>query len=63
MLLDPFVLFGRMFVAFVLILGYLFVGVIEAVWYACSGRRDMIGTAIGQTGRMIVETVGYVFRK
>jgi hypothetical protein len=63
MLLDPFILFGRMFLASFLVLGYVVVGIVEAIWYASTGRRDRIGAAIGATGRSIMDTVGHVFRK
>ena len=62
-MLDPFTLTGRMIVAMFAIIGYVFAGICESLWYLAYNRRDRIGYALGGTLRAIVDAIACVFRR
>lgn len=60
---DPFKLFGRMFVMCIVTTGYVFVFIIQSIWYVIFGKFDKIGDAFGYLGRKVADEFGGLFRR
>jgi len=55
-------LFWKMLIAGLKVGGYCLTFIIEAGWYACHGRRDKIGDAIGHFGRGFTDAFTDLFK-
>lgn len=44
------------------VIGYVFVLIVEIIWYACHGRTEMIGESIGDFGRAVVDAIADVLK-
>ena len=53
---------GRVLVAWFRITCYTGVLIVEASWYACHGRRDEIGEALGSYGRAVTDAIADILR-
>ncbi len=60
-MLDPFKLFGRLFLAFFRITGYLFSYGAQALWCVLHGRPDLVHDAIGDFGRGVTDAIAAIF--
>ena len=61
-MLDPFKLFGRMFVSVIVVTGYFFVFLAQAVWFIVFRQPNKIGDAFGYLGRKVADEFGGIFR-
>ena len=59
---DPFKLFGRLFVSTIVVTGYFFVFLAQAVWFIAFRQTDKIGDAFGYLGRKIADEMGNIWR-
>lgn len=61
-MLDPFKLAGRLFLAFLKIIGYCVAYGAQAVWYMFYGKPEKIGDAIGELGRGITDALAGILK-
>ena len=61
-MLDPFKLFGRIFIACFKITGYFLVFIVQVTWHAIYRQPDKIGDAFGYLGRGTTDAIGDIFR-
>jgi len=61
---DPlgFKLLKKFFIAGFKIIGYVFVFIVEIIWYACHRRTEMIGESIGDFGRAVTDAIAEVLK-
>ena len=60
--MDPFKLFGRLFLLLFKITGYFVSFCAQALWCFGHGRADLAGDAIGDFGRSVTDAIADVFR-
>jgi hypothetical protein len=60
-MMDPFKLFGRLFLASFKIVGYLFSCGIQALWCILHGKPELAGDAIGDFGRGVTDAIAAIF--
>ena len=61
-MLDPFKLFGRMFLALFKITGYLISCVVHVSWCVAQGKPEHAGDAFGDLGHGITDAIAEIFR-
>ena len=60
---DPFKLFGRLLLAFLKIVGYLFSYGAQALWCVFHGKPELVHDAIGDFGRGVTDAIAGIFEK
>lgn len=61
-MLDPFKLFGKMFLACFKITGYFFVFIVQVIWHTAYRQTDKIGDDFGYLGRGVTDAIGDIFK-
>jgi hypothetical protein len=61
-MLNPFRFFANLLIASFRIFGYFVVSLVQAIWYAASGRPDKIADAFGYLGRGAVDAISDIFK-
>ena len=63
MVLDPFVLLGRIVLAAFQIVGYSLAYGFQALWSIGHSRRDKVGDAVAVWGKAVIDSLVAVFRR
>lgn len=55
-------LLKKFFIAGFKVIGYVFVLIVEIIWYACHRRTEMIGESIGDFGRAVTDAIAEIMK-